>query len=526
MVKVKKKKSHIVLMVMGIILLVLVAAGTGIYFHIRSQFAPPKVEIGKPADTAIVETTGGKVRGYVSDDIFTYHGIPYGTVKERFVAAQPVEPWDGILDAAEYGSISPQGSMLGMNSGTDQEGTSNDCLNLNIWTPSISDGGKRAVMVWFHGGGFSTGSGNDPSYDGAALAEYGDVVVVSVNHRLNVFGYLDLSEYGEKYANGGNQGITDLVMALRWIQDNIAAFGGDPDNVTIFGQSGGGAKVLALMTTPEAAGLFAKGIVQSGATNTMGLTFATKEQSLALTGHILDNLGITKDNVEDIQTVSESDLQAAADAALQTTGNEFQIPAPLSSGYAMEWGPVVDGDYLPTNPVTADGFALAGRDIPLLIGSNLNEWAMAGASPSQEDVTEEIQQAYNEAYPDESPSEITSLDTLLRYPLLKITRHKAMQGGAPVYSYIFTYDDGFGGAYHGAEISYVFHHASGGLNDTMAQAWVSFAKNGVPSGDGLPTWEAYDLEKGAEMILDTRSYLAYNHDLELLQLLDLSYDLD
>lgn len=358
------------------------------------------------------------------------------------------------------------------------------------------------------------------------MARYGDVVVASVNHRLNVFGYLDLSAYGDKYAGGGNQGLTDLVMALQWIQDNIAQFGGDPDNVTIFGQSGGGAKVLALMTTPEAQGLFTKGIVQSGATDTMGLIFATKEQSLALTEHILEELDITAETIEKMQTVPEGELQAVANAALQATGNAFQIPAALSDGYAMEWGPVVDGVYLPTNPVTEDGFAETGRNIPLLIGSNLNEWAMAGASPSKDAVTEEIQQSFNEAYPNETPSEITALDTLLRYPLLKITRHKAMQGGAPVYSYVFTYDDGFGGAYHGAEIPYVFHHASGALNDTMTQIWVNFAKTGDPSADGLPEWEPYDLDNGAAMILDNQSYLAYHHDLKLLQLLDPSYDLN
>lgn len=526
MAKEKKKKLHIVLMVIGIILLVLIAAGAGIFFYIRSQFAPPRVEIGEPSDAAIVETTGGTVRGYISNDIYTYHGIPYGSAPERFVAAQPVEHWEGILDAVDYGPISPQGSLFGSGGNVNAEGTANDCLNLNIWTPSINDGEKRAVMVWFHGGGFSTGSGNDATYDGEAMAAYGDVVVVDVNHRLNVFGYMDLSAYGDKYANGGNQGLTDLVMALQWVQDNIAQFGGDPDNVTIFGQSGGGAKVLALMTVPEAQGLFTKGIVQSGATDTMGLTFATKEQSLALTEHILDALGITEENIEDIQSVPESELQDAANSALQATGSEFQIPAALSEGYAMEWGPVVDGAYLPTDPVTEDGFAEAGRDIPLLIGSNLNEWAMAGASPSEGEVTDEIQQAFNEAYPNETPSEITSLDTLLRYPLLKITRHKAMQSGAPVYSYVFAYDDNAGGAYHGAEIPYVFHHSGGALNDIMTQVWVNFAKTGVPGADGLPEWETYDMEQGATMILDTESYLAYHHDMELLQLLKPSYDLD
>lgn len=207
-------------------------------------------------------------------------------------------------------------------------------------------------MVWLHGGGFSTGSANEAQYDGENLSRSGDVVVVSVNHRLNVFGHLDLSAYGDKYEYSENVGITDIVDALEWVQDNIEAFGGDPDNVTVFGQSGGGAKVLALMTSPYAEGLFDKGIVQSGATETMGVRFNTQESSTALTGNILDILGITAENIEDIQTVPADELQAAAQQALQQTGEELQIPAALGGGYSMDWEPVVDGDFLPTDPVT------------------------------------------------------------------------------------------------------------------------------------------------------------------------------
>ena len=351
-------------------------------------------------------------------------------------------------------------------------------------------------------------------------------MVVSVNHRLNLFGYLDLSAYGDKYANGGNQGVTDLVASLEWIKDNIENFGGDPDNITVFGQSGGGAKVLALMTTPAAEGLFDKGIVQSGATDTMGLTFSTKEESLALTESILTKLGIDRGNIEEIQTVSEEDLQNAAEEALNEIGQQFEIPAPFG-GYAMEWGPVVDGEYMPTNPVTDNGFAEVGKNVTLLIGSNLNEWSMVGASPSDEDVTDEVKEAFMQAFPNEDVSEITRFDTLLRYPLLKITRHKAMQEGAPVYSYIFTYDDTTMGAVHGAEIPYVFNHVEGEeMSTTMSQAWANFARNGVPSSDNLPEWEPYTLATGAEMIIDNESYMSYDHDIRLLQLLKPEYNLN
>lgn len=184
-------------------------------------------------------------------------------------------------------------------------------------------------MVWLHGGGFSNGSGNDQGYQGGNLSRSGDVVVVTVNHRLNLFGHLDLSAYGEKYERSANVGITDIVAALEWIQDNIAAFGGDPDNVTVFGQSGGGAKVLALMTSPYAQGLFHKGIVQSGATETVGVNFTSQEASTRLTENFLSILNISEDNIETLQTISEDDLQSAGTQALQMTADEFQIPAAL-----------------------------------------------------------------------------------------------------------------------------------------------------------------------------------------------------
>ena len=200
----------------------------------------------------IVQTKSGQIQGTEENGIYRYLGIPYAQATERFVPAEDVAPWDGVFVADSYGSISPQGSISGIEGESDQSGTDNNCQNLNIWTPGINDGEKRPVMVWLHGGGFSTGSANEADYDGEALSQSGDVVVVSVNHRLNVFGHLDLSAYDEKYKYSANVGMTDIVAALEWIQENISTFGGDPENVTVFGQSGGGAKVLALMTSPYA----------------------------------------------------------------------------------------------------------------------------------------------------------------------------------------------------------------------------------------------------------------------------------
>jgi para-nitrobenzyl esterase len=473
-----------------------------------------------------VRVASGLVQGTDENGIYRYLGVPYAQVTERFVPVTEVEPWEGVFVADTYGMMSPQGSISGLGGDADQTGTDNNCQNLNIWTPTgTADGEKRPVMVWLHGGGFSTGTANDESYDGEALSRSGDVVVVSVNHRLNVFGHLDLSAYGEKYQYSANVGITDIVAALQWIQNNIEAFGGDPDNVTVFGQSGGGAKVLALMTTPYAEGLFDKGIVQSGATETMGVRFNTQESSTRLAENILDILGISPENIEDIQSVSVDELQAAANQALEQTGQELQIPAALGDAYSMDWEPVVDGDFLPTDPVTETSFAAAGADIPLLIGSNLNEWSgYFPVDPIEE--TDELQAALQSAYPNKPELTVEQVDTtIIRLPLLKIMSHKADQQGAPVYAYVFTY----GNSYHGAEIPYVFDNVNGtdeeiALASQISQAWINFAKTGTPSADGLPTWEPYTRESGATMLLDTTSTLVYHHDQALMSLLVPDYE--
>ncbi len=495
------------------------------------------------ADLAVVETSAGTVQGYISNNIYTYHGIPYAEADERFVPAHSVESWDGVKTAYSYGAISPQS---GVNEGADE-----NCQNLNIWTPGVNDGEKRAVMVWLHGGGFSTGSSiASPTYDGENLSKKGDMVVVSINHRLNALGHLDLSAYDEKYKYSANVGITDIVVALQWIQDNIEQFGGDPDNVTVFGESGGGAKVLALMTSPYAKGLFHKGIVESGATENMGAKFTSQEVSGRLTEVILDELGISEDNIEELQTIPYDELAAASDTALVKTAEELGIYEEFVNGYSLLWEPVVDGDYIPTSPVTEDSFAEAGYDIPLLIGSNLNEWTVWGsgglANPDEEmsddklsaamtekygDNADAVAVAFAEAYPNETATSALYVDsTLIRLPILKLTAHKADQGGAPVYSYVFTW----GTSYHTAEIPFVFNNidktsVSGdvdeakALSDVMSQAWINFAKTGDPNGEGVPNWEPYTREGGATMIFDNESSVVYNHDKELMSILAPDY---
>lgn len=308
--KEKKKMKLWKKIVIGIVI-VLVILLIAAYFIIRNMFSQPDIEAAKGTDETIVETDKGEIMGSLEDGVYQYLGIPYAVAKERFTLAEEVEPWDGVFEATKVGAMSPQSGMLGMSAG-DQEGTDNNCQNLNIWTPGIGDGEKRAVMVWLHGGGFSTGTANSEQYNGKDLSKSGDVVVVSVNHRLGASGFLDLSAYGEKYQYSANAGLDDIVKALKWIQENIEQFGGDPSNVTVFGQSGGGAKVLALMTTPNAKGLFERGIVQSGATETMGVTFTSEEASQSLTERILDKLGITADHIENIQNVDISKIESAS----------------------------------------------------------------------------------------------------------------------------------------------------------------------------------------------------------------------
>lgn len=528
--KMSKKKMKLWKKVLLIFLAVLLIIGIVGFFIIRGFFPQKPIQAAEASDQAIVQTENGMIQGSKEGDIYQYLGIPYAHAEERFVPAQDVEKWEGIFEATSTGAMSPQSGMLGMSSGS-QDGTDNNCQNLNIWTPGIQDGKKRAVMVWLHGGGFSTGSANQESYNGKDLSQSGDVVVVSINHRLGAVGFLDLSAYGEKYQYSANAGVTDIVKSLEWIKENIEEFGGDPDNVTLFGQSGGGAKVLAMMTSPYAKGLFRRGIVQSGATETMGVTFCSQEASTYLTERILEKLEFTGEDIEKLQQLEWSKLEEVSQQAMQETAEKFQIPAPLTDGYAMEWGPVVDGDYLPSDPVTEDSFVENGKEVELLIGSNLNEWTMLTGlmGNDQGDLDEETLQAFKDAYPQKDEKKANKIDTLIRLPMLKIMSHKADQGGANVYAYVFTWDESMMGASHGAEISFVFDHPQDDpvaqeLADQISQAWVNFAKTGVPSAEGLPEWEPYDRQNAATMLLDETSTLVYGHDKKLMELLAPEYE--
>ena len=509
---------------------------------------------------AVVDTEAGKLQGYVRDGIFTYHGVPYAQA-ERFMPPTKVPAWDGIRLALTYGTMSPQD--------TSREGDifpphyfwphweprilaqSYNCQNLNIWTPALDDA-KRPVMVWLHGGGHMMGAATvEDVYDGENLSRKGDVVVVSVNHRLNVEGFLDLSAYGGKYKDSFNQSTRDIVAALEWIHSNIANFGGDPENVTVFGQSGGGAKTLVLMGTPSAKGLFHKAIVQSGGTEGSGMTLTDKSTSQYVTEITLKNLGISPEEVDKIRDVPYAELAAASNKALAQVAEERNIINALGRRSLM-WCPVVDGEFIPENPADKK-FVDAAKDIPLMVGSVLNEWVsmplLANMAVTQSDnknvwddakvdamlkekygdKSEAVASAFLKAYPYKKKADALYVDTWLRSRAKKVAALKADQKGAPVFTYVFTWETpimgGYALAYHCSELPFVFNNialsemATGGgekakaLADKMSQAWIDFARTGNPG------WEAYTRENGATMLFDDELVLTHHHDDELIDIL-------
>ncbi|MCI1648069.1 MAG: carboxylesterase/lipase family protein [Bacteroides sp.] len=507
-------------------------------------------EITASSQIAIAQTQSGKVGGYLENGVYIYKGIPYAKA-ERFMPPVDPDKWEGIRSCRAYGPTCPQGKRMGWYSDEqafafhwDDGYPDENCLRINIWTKGLNDGKKRPVMVWLHGGGYSAGSGQElPSYDGTNLSKKGDVVVVSLNHRLNVLGFLDLSAYGEKYAKSGNLGLLDLIAALRWVNKNIGAFGGDKDNVTIFGQSGGGGKVSTLLATPAAAGLFHKAIVQSGSMlRTMEAKYSRRIGAAAV-----KELGLNSSTIDEIQKVPYAKLLAAGEKAVTEVRAEADKEG-LSS-FIFGWAPTVDGDVLPIQPF--DGQAPAqSKNIPMLIGTTQHEFTMSTYVPSMRtitkdqaidilrkkygDRTDEFLKAFSEAYPDYQPKDLIDIDLIFRPSAVEQAKLKVAQRGAPVYMYLFAWEspilDGMFRSTHCMDIPFVFdnvvRHASmtgGGekaqiLADKVSSAWLNFARTGNPNVKDLPKWEPFSVERGATLFFNNTCEVRYNHDKKLLEL--------
>jgi para-nitrobenzyl esterase len=416
---------------------------------------------------------------------------------------------------------------------------------LNVWTPDLDDEKKRPVLLWIHGGGFASGSADmDVIFDGASLAKKGDVVVVSVNHRLNILGFCDLSALGEKYAQSGNVGMLDLVESLKWINRNIKNFGGDESNVTIFGESGGGGKVGTLMCMPSAKGLFHKAIIMSGTL----INIMTQEKSQSIGLALLEEFGLTPDEVDKLNDIPYEKLVAAGDSACAKTVGIRQV----GSGIVFGFNPTVDGEVLLQQPFSP-GFSQISSDIPLIIGTTYNE--LIRNSYGQKDLTieqarERLLKSYGEktdeyialfgkAYPDFTPQDLVSIDTVFRPNTIIAADAAAVEKIAPVFSYLFGWkspvNDGTRGSFHGLELAFVFNNidlseSSTGqgpeaydLADKMSSVWINFAKTGNPNVPGkLPEWEPYTTENGSTMYFDNTCEIKHNHDRELMALIKAS----
>ncbi len=489
----------------------------------------------------IAETTSGKIRGVMIGGVAAFRGVPYGAPTDganRFLPPRPPSSWAGVRDALEYVGQAPQSrvgfpqreELADFAGVADSSPESEDCLRLNVWTPSLDGGAKRPVMVWLHGGAFSFGSANSLRLQGMRLCGRGDVVLVTVNQRLNIFGHLDLSDTGgAEYAASGNAGVLDMIAALQWVRDNIAAFGGDAGNVTIFGESGGGGKVSTLLAVQSARGLFHRAIVQSGA----AVRLRTRERALQLTDAVLRQLRLSRASFSEVHAVPMPQLLAAIEPAIKAIGPSRW---PLLDRYPF--GPVVDGTLLPRQPFDPDAPSVSA-DVPLIIGDCTHEaslflaredavWhgtlteaemrtrvaVVAGAAADR------VMALYQRLMPGATPAQrlIAALtDGQFRVRSSMMAERKAAQAAAPVWMYSFAWQtplfDGRLGAPHAIDVPFTFDtleftnatdrsRAAQGLAATMSGTWANFARTGVPACASLPVWPVYSTTDRATMVLD------------------------
>ncbi len=494
-----------------------VAAGLSLALSARAH------ALGSP----VAATRAGRVRGYVDDGILAFRGVRYGadTAPRRFQPPAPPTPWAGIAEATQYGPASPQHDAAA-------GARSEDCLVLNVWTPALRDGGKRPVMVYVHGGAYSNGHGSSPLYDGVRLCKRGDVVVVTLNHRLNLFGYAYLPRLAPELADSGNVGQLDLILALHWVRDNIAEFGGDPGRVMVFGQSGGGAKIATLMAMPAATGLFHRAATMSGQQVTASGPGNAHRRTLAL----LDALKLKPDQAARLRTMPWEQLAEGLTAA-----------DPVLGFGGLYFGPVLDERSLKRHPFYPDAPAQSAK-IPMIIGNTHDEtraflggdptsfavdWADLPAKLTQANMRVDIDPAtviaeYRRLYPAYSASDVlfaaTTAARSWRGAIIE-AEARAAQNVAPTWAYQLDWatprDGGRFGAPHASDIQFVFDNlAKPGASaigptaqpmaDQMSEAFLAFARTGDPNGRALPAWAPYTLPRRATMVFNTPSKLAHD----------------
>ena len=486
---------------------------------------------------ATAETASGTIRGLVNGGVRVFRGVPYGAPTggaDRYRPPRPPVAWTGVRDCFGYGQVSPQvptplanpyGLLIHYDLAVAEGGMGEDCLNLNVWTRGDRDGGKRPVLVSIHGGGFAISSGNAPMYDGAQIALKGDVVYVSVTHRLSSFGCLALGDLGadERFATSGANGILDLVQALRWVRDNIAEFGGDPDQVMIFGQSGGGWKVSTLLATPAARGLFARAAVQSGSLPRL----LTREEGAGLATAFLSALDLDRSSLDRLWTLPWHALLAAQTAV-----------------GALAFSPVLDGAALPFHPSDPAGLGLSA-DTPLIIsttlddaglffgGFDLDEAGLAGLLDQRYGSKgRPMLELYRARWPGKSPFLLHAqmvTDGGFRRMAQDQAELRCEHTRAPVWMYRWDWAgpalEGLYGATHAADVSASLGNARDTLlgagapgrrlADALSSAWIAFARTGDPNTPGVPTWPAFDPTRRATMLFDDTIQVADDPDREI-----------
>jgi para-nitrobenzyl esterase len=503
---------------------------------------------------AVAETTNGKVRGFIHKDVYNFLGIPYGADtggKNRFMPPQKPEPWTDIFPAVYWPNAAPQllenfyaNRYLAFTDYWHYDDVSENCLGINVWTPGYNDNTLRPVILWIHGGGFTSGNSIEhPEYHGENLARKENVVFCSLNHRLGPLGFSDFAGLGgEKYAASGNVGMLDIVAALEWIRDNISNFGGDPANVTIIGQSGGGAKVCTLTAMPSAKGLFHKAVALSGT----GLKVGEKSNSEKLAAYILKEAGLNASRIDKLQEMPWRDYYLLTRAA----SVKFREEAGAAAGMMGGFSPVADGVFVKQHPFSPEASELAA-DIPMIVCSTFYERSPSSFDSSLEDITldkaKELVKtmrgfgpalgenasaaidAYAKSFPDRKPIEILSMVLSNRKSAIELCNVKSRQP-APVYLAWFGWNtplfDGRLRAFHTMDISFWFYntdvqisHTGGGarprkLASAMSASLAQFMRTGNPNGGGLPEWPRYSSEKGETMILDDASAVQNDPDRE------------